>query len=358
MVDNFSLIQETIHFLEKHQPNTWIIDPDVQFSDQCDNCNKTTTDRLFFTKVGNPISWQENPNPVAGPLKNFYTGFCVKCMTKGLHEGTITVKKVNESDSCPLCNERGNDKDHKGKFNRTPCYICNKVDASDERIISCLFYAHVGRFHFEMFLCWDHFVYHLINDVQMQRNIINFWSDEAVERSKRHLNLHYGKSLKLKPPTFKKTIKIVIVGDKGVGKTTLVNTITHEMRNNSHYTIQIWDDDSSHEYYNKIGVADAAIYCYDLVDIVTMWNLGRWKDYIHYAVPLFFVGTKNDLAKLDKNGITMKEEEKKYKFHSYFLSSVTHPQSLLEGFESILDYVYADKENLVEIQLIVLQYPS
>jgi len=122
-------------------------------------------------------------------------------------------------------------------------------------------------------------------------------------------------------------LKVIILGDSGVGKTSLMNQYVHKKFSNQYkatigadfltkeimlddklVTLQIWDT-AGQERFQSLGVAfyrgaDACALCYDLTDNKSFDNLDSWMDefLVHAAprnadkFPFVVLGNKADLA--------------------------------------------------------------
>jgi len=122
-------------------------------------------------------------------------------------------------------------------------------------------------------------------------------------------------------------LKVIILGDSGVGKTSLMNQYVHK-RYTAQYkatigadfltkelliedklvTLQIWDT-AGQERFQSLGVAfyrgaDACVLVYDITDAKSFENLENWMDefLVHAAprnaesFPFIILGNKSDLA--------------------------------------------------------------
>jgi len=122
-------------------------------------------------------------------------------------------------------------------------------------------------------------------------------------------------------------LKVIILGDSGVGKTSLMNQYVHKKFSNQYkatigadfltkeimlddklVTLQIWDT-AGQERFQSLGVAfyrgaDACALCYDLTDSKSFDNLDSWMEefLVHAAprnadkFPFVVLGNKADLA--------------------------------------------------------------
>jgi len=122
-------------------------------------------------------------------------------------------------------------------------------------------------------------------------------------------------------------LKVIILGDSGVGKTSLMNQYVHRRFSNQYkatigadfltkevliddklVTLQIWDT-AGQERFQSLGVAfyrgaDACVLVYDITDSKSFDNLESWMDefLVHAAprnaetFPFVVLGNKADLA--------------------------------------------------------------
>jgi Ras-related protein Rab-7A len=122
-------------------------------------------------------------------------------------------------------------------------------------------------------------------------------------------------------------LKVIILGDSGVGKTSLMNQYVHKRFSNQYkatigadfltkevmiddklVTLQIWDT-AGQERFQSLGVAfyrgaDSCVLCYDITDAKSFDNLESWMDefLVHAAprnadtFPFVVLGNKADLA--------------------------------------------------------------
>jgi len=122
-------------------------------------------------------------------------------------------------------------------------------------------------------------------------------------------------------------LKVIILGDSGVGKTSLMNQYVHKRFSNQYkatigadfltkevmiddklVTLQIWDT-AGQERFQSLGVAfyrgaDSCVLCYDITDAKSFDNLESWMDefLVHAAprnadsFPFVVLGNKADMA--------------------------------------------------------------
>jgi Ras-related protein Rab-7A len=122
-------------------------------------------------------------------------------------------------------------------------------------------------------------------------------------------------------------LKVIILGDSGVGKTSLMNQYVHKRFSNQYkatigadfltkevmiddklVTLQIWDT-AGQERFQSLGVAfyrgaDSCVLVYDVTDAKSYDNLDSWSDefLVHAAprnadtFPFVVLGNKSDLA--------------------------------------------------------------
>jgi small GTP-binding protein len=120
------------------------------------------------------------------------------------------------------------------------------------------------------------------------------------------------------------SFKIAILGEGGIGKTTLCKTYDHQQTRmdtrqtiavefhvvrrkfqGEEYKLQIWDL-GGQTHFKNMGVfgkycqgIHGAIACFDLTDIETLYIVPEWLKFIPANVPVLLVGTKGDLAMYD-----------------------------------------------------------
>ena len=130
----------------------------------------------------------------------------------------------------------------------------------------------------------------------------------------------------LRDSAIRRTLKIskaIVLGDSGVGKTSLVNRFCHQVFDSNYkatvgvdfeverfdvlgvpFSLQVWDT-AGQERFRAIAASyyrgtRAAIICFDLTDLMSLSHAAQWCHDVLEANPtpplLFLVGTKQDLA--------------------------------------------------------------
>lgn len=130
-----------------------------------------------------------------------------------------------------------------------------------------------------------------------------------------------------------KSLKVVILGDSGVGKTSLIQRyisgrpdiqnstlgavfvkLEHHYKNdngvNRHLPIQFWDTAGQERYNALIPMytrdADFIILAFDLTNYISFTNLKHWLKFALEWVTkknIIVVGCKNDLTRLDRKSV-------------------------------------------------------
>lgn len=137
------------------------------------------------------------------------------------------------------------------------------------------------------------------------------------------------------------TFKVCIVGDGGVGKTTIVHRYVKDVflkdtkitigtnlfikrveipEKDMKVTLQIWDLGGEQKFDmirpNFYSGAGGVIYTFDLTRRFSLMNLTKWKDEIESSigsVPSILIGNKLDLVTGDKNRPISKTEGREIK---------------------------------------------
>ena len=163
-------------------------------------------------------------------------------------------------------------------------------------------------------------------------------------------------------PLKEKPLKIVLLGEGGVGKTTISKSyINNYFFTKSKHTIavefhsklipgsdrgvtrlQIWDL-GGQEHFKQMGVfrdfcqgADVALLCFDLTDLSTLFSLVEWVEFINPGIPRFLIGTKSDLATAEEQSLDLEEFVRKFGCQGSFKCSAKNINSIFVIFEVIL----------------------
>lgn len=177
--------------------------------------------------------------------------------------------------------------------------------------------------------------------------------------------------MRLLPLNNSKPLKIVILGEGGVGKTTISKTFI----NNSFFKkakqtiavefhskifsdykspsrkVQIWDL-GGQEQFKNMGVfrefckgSDVALLCFDLTDLSSLFSVSEWLSFLEPHVPRFLIGTKSDIASTEERDIDLTAFQKKFQCISSFKCSSKDVLSVIEIFETIIEFVRNYRKN-------------
>ena len=175
-------------------------------------------------------------------------------------------------------------------------------------------------------------------------------------------------------------IKIILLGESGVGKTSIIKCFNDEIFNNNRestascsqitkqieinnnkYLLDIWDTAGQEKYrsLNTIFIKDAKIIIYDISSKNSFLQLNFWYDFIHEQINfkniiLGIIGNKSDLFEQEK---VTEEEGREYatKCGGYFsLLSVIKTKSLINSYFIHLVSMYLEKTSEIDF----IQTPS
>ncbi|MBD3229045.1 MAG: GTP-binding protein [Candidatus Lokiarchaeota archaeon] len=162
--------------------------------------------------------------------------------------------------------------------------------------------------------------------------------------------------------------KIVVLGEGGVGKTTLLTVIRknvvdlrtvqmtigvqfHDIQidyNGECIQFQVWDFGGQPQF-KKMGVfekfskgADGALFCFDLSDYETLLTIPEWVDLAPSCkdedVAKLLIGTKSDLD-IDTDQVLIEEYMKKFAFKSYLKTSALEKDNIEKVFRKMYDII-------------------
>ncbi|MFX0122307.1 MAG: Rab family GTPase [Candidatus Hodarchaeota archaeon] len=181
--------------------------------------------------------------------------------------------------------------------------------------------------------------------------------------------------MRLLLPKRVKPLKMVILGEGGVGKTTISKTFI----NNSFFKeakqtiavefhskicsdhkkhcdkIQIWDLGGQNQFKN-MGLfrefckgSDVALLCFDLTDLSSLFSIPEWLHFLEPHVPRFLIGTKSDIASSEEREINLTAFQKRFQCISSFKCSSKDVLSVMEIFETIIEFVQNSRKSKKEI---------
>ena len=168
-------------------------------------------------------------------------------------------------------------------------------------------------------------------------------------------------------------IKLMVIGDKNVGKTSLIKRfcqnefdnafittigidfqIKNIKMNNKKIKIQIWDTAGQERYrvmaksyYNS---SDGFIIVYDITKRESFNQINNWIDQIVNSAPNYsksiIFGNKNDLKDMRQVQINEGKELAKQNNFKFYETSAKDSNNINEGFESIIKDILRDIQSI------------
>ncbi|KAL9653941.1 hypothetical protein ABK040_014154 [Willaertia magna] len=163
-------------------------------------------------------------------------------------------------------------------------------------------------------------------------------------------------------------LKIVIVGDSGVGKSCLLLQYTENEFYHTHTSTigvdfkitskklndgrivkaQLWDTAGQESYHSIVTpffrCSNGIILVFDLTNLQSFLNISKWTEEIKdldEKVPILLIGNKSDLIN-DKKIITDEEIKrivKRFHFINFIETSAKNSNNVKLAFETMIDYI-------------------
>lgn len=172
--------------------------------------------------------------------------------------------------------------------------------------------------------------------------------------------------------TTAKTFKLVVLGDTGVGKTTVINRYVNDefradfkatigadfsskviQKDDQQIVLQIWDT-AGQERFHSVGAAfyrgiDVCILCYDCTQAESFNRLDFWRDDLYTKgqidpnekIPIIVIANKSDLIDQRQVSIESAKEWTQQKGYILFEVSAKTGMNINETFQYIIDYQLA-----------------
>ena len=163
-------------------------------------------------------------------------------------------------------------------------------------------------------------------------------------------------------------LKLVLLGDSGVGKTNLISRYIHnafqqdtkatigveffcktfKVNNNKVIKIEIWDTAGQERYKSITSVyykgAKGAFIVYDITRKETFDNIDKWRNELinscNQEVTIMLIGNKCDLEEQRQINTEQGEEKAKSFGFSFLETSAYSGENLEKGFEMLIKEIY------------------
>ncbi len=162
------------------------------------------------------------------------------------------------------------------------------------------------------------------------------------------------------------TLKFLILGDGGVGKTSLINRFVQgEFIDSATMTIgmdvftksflidamncqlMIYDISGQERFRfmveNYMKGAHGALLLFDITLMTSFVNIGKWMSLVnkyYESLPVILIASKYDLKEFSMVGdLLAKKTQKKYKMVDYVKTSSKNNMNVLEAFDKLTHYV-------------------
>ncbi len=180
--------------------------------------------------------------------------------------------------------------------------------------------------------------------------------------------------MRLQPSDINKPLKIVILGEGGVEKTTISKKFTTNSsitlakqtiavefhskmlldQNTVQNRLQILDL-GGQEHFKGMGVfkefcrgSDTAILCFDLTDLSSLFSLASWMSFLEPGIPKFLIGTKSDIASFEELEYDLTTFQEKLQCIYSFKCSAENVASVRNIFWTIIGAIISNRENKIK----------